>query len=85
MTAEDAVETASWRYEAPYDFYDLDADPEDYAEFFDSYRWGSALFAAHEDDELVGFFSFEASAAAMSIGLGMRPDLTGRDRGEAFV
>lgn len=76
----------SWRYPPPYDFYDLDADPEDEAEFMDPTNWPGSYFAAFGPDrELVGFFVYKVEAQTATIGLGMCPDLTGRGLGTEFV
>ena len=84
MTGEYAAAIADWRYEPPYDFYDLDADPDDLAEFLDPQSWSSS-FAACDGSELVGFFSFASSGGDIVVGLGLRPDLTGHGLGEAFM
>lgn len=70
-------ELAAWRYPAPYDFYDGDAEP-----VLDPERF----YAAHDESgELVGFLYFEdKGGGALEIGLGLRPDLTGRGLGLAF-
>jgi len=76
----------SWRYPAPYDFYDLDADPEDLAEFMDVRNWPGAYYAVTDQaGELVGFFVYQLEGRTATIGLGMRPDLTGRGLGTQFV
>jgi hypothetical protein len=68
--AETFEELEAWRYEAPYDFYDGDQDPVLNPERF---------YRAHgEDGTLVGFYYFEEKGDAVEIGLGLRPDLTGR-------
>ena len=70
-------ELERWRYEPPYDFYDGDADPVTNPERF---------FAARDDDgELIGFYYFEEKDDVLEIGLGLRPELTGRGRGEQFL
>jgi RimJ/RimL family protein N-acetyltransferase len=78
---EHARTVLAWHYEPPYDFYDMASDPHDAAELLerpDLYR------AVLEDGELVGFFYFLPRADEVEVGLGLRPDLTGRGRGEAF-
>jgi len=86
MTASYAEDVAKWHYPGIYTFYDLDQDPEDYQEFMDPAGWPETYFAVLDDvDDLVGFFAFECAEGTLVLGLGLRPDLTGRGRGEAFV
>lgn len=86
---------AAWRYDPPYDMYDM-AGPDDLTELL------NGQYAAVTDDtgEVVGFCCFGASAqvpagrpvgayedlsrSIVDVGLGMRPDLTGRGLGGAF-
>jgi RimJ/RimL family protein N-acetyltransferase len=70
-----AEQLESWRYDPPYDFYDGRDEPVVNPERF---------FAVLEDDELVGHYYFEEKGDAVEIGLGLRPDLTGRGLGLAF-
>jgi len=87
MTEEDAQRIVSWHYEAPYDFYNMDHDPEDLAELLDPQSWKETYFSVQsEQNELVGFFSYRwADNETVEIGLGLRPDLTGKGLGSAFV
>jgi ribosomal-protein-alanine N-acetyltransferase len=95
FTEADAEEIASWRYPAPYDAYDLTEDPPLESEMRESERWGATWFAADdaETGTLAGFLELLASesetAAGMrvevEVGLGLRPDLTGRGIGASFV
>src|SRR5260370_40938601 len=80
--AADAI--VSWRYEPPYDFYDL-ADIDDLDEFLAESRWGVSLFGAYADGELVGYIDLNRDGDGVEIGLGLRPDMTGRGHGLAFV
>ena len=76
-SAETFAAMAHWRYEPPYDFYDGDVDPVLNPERF---------YEALDDAEtLVGNFYFEEKGDALEIGLGLRPDLTGRGLGLEFV
>jgi [ribosomal protein S18]-alanine N-acetyltransferase len=70
------AEMGGWRYEPPYDFYDGDVDP-----VLNPERFYEAL---DEHGELVGFYYFEGKGDALEIGLGLRPDLTGRGLGFDF-
>ena len=95
LSAADISLLQTWRYEGPYAVYSMiEATSE---ELLDS---RSPYFAAHnEQRELVGFFCFGTSAEvtgaakptlwsenhSLTIGLGLRPDLTGQGLGLAFV
>jgi RimJ/RimL family protein N-acetyltransferase len=69
-------ELTEWRYEPPFDFYNGDEEPVLNPERF---------FAARDEQgELVGFYYFEQKGDALEIGLGLRPDLTGRGLGLEF-
>jgi [ribosomal protein S18]-alanine N-acetyltransferase len=77
----------NWHYEGSYAFYDMDQDAEDLEEFLDSHNWADKYYAAlNEGNELIGFFSFSREeGGAVTIGLGLRPDHTGKGLGQAFV
>jgi [ribosomal protein S18]-alanine N-acetyltransferase len=96
MTAEAAGTVLAWRYEGIYAFYD--ADPHDLHDGLQEMLDGSYYAATDEQGALVGFFCFGAPAQvpgghlyglyaddALDIGLGMRPDLTGRRLGRDFL
>lgn len=84
----------SWRYEAPYDIYDMESAPSAVAlRYFEDPRW-----RYHEiqnaDGELIGFCSFgedgqvpggDYRQEALDIGMGVRPDLTGRGLGATIA
>jgi [ribosomal protein S18]-alanine N-acetyltransferase len=85
-TGEDARQIASWHYPPPYDFYDLDQDPEDLAQFLNQETWQKPYYSVfNEENELVGFFTFKQDGQTVEIGLGLRPDLTGKGLGLAFI
>jgi [ribosomal protein S18]-alanine N-acetyltransferase len=86
MTQEEAEAIADWRYEPPYDFYDWRADEDDLAEILDPVRRGERYFAARNTvGELIGFFAFGSAAGVVGVGVGLRPDLTGRGLGLSFL
>lgn len=88
MTLEVARMIAdTWKYPAPYDFYDATADAEDYAEFIAPDAWPDHFWQVWHGDELVGFFSAHRTedGGACEISLGLRPDLAGGGRGTIFV
>jgi [ribosomal protein S18]-alanine N-acetyltransferase len=72
----DAAVLDAWRYEPPYDFYNGEDEPVKNPE---------RLFLARDDaGDVLGFYYFEERPDAVEIGLGLRPDLTGRGLGLQF-
>jgi [ribosomal protein S18]-alanine N-acetyltransferase len=76
-----------WHYPEPFSFYDWTEDPDDLAELLDPALRGDAYFAvADAGGDLIGYFSFNRrDPETIAIGLGLRPDLTGRGLGAAFL
>ncbi len=86
MDQFDADAIAAWQYEPPYSFYDWTADADDLALLLDAETRDGRFFAfADETDALVGFFEFRLDGTDVVVGLGLRPDLTGRGLGRQFV
>jgi [ribosomal protein S18]-alanine N-acetyltransferase len=86
MGDEEAREISRWHYEPPYDFYDSTSDPDDLAELLDPARREGTYFSAFDaEGALVGFFQFESKGETVDVGLGMRPDLTGRGLGLEYL
>jgi [ribosomal protein S18]-alanine N-acetyltransferase len=81
-----AREVAHWHYDPPYDFYDLASDPEDDAAMHDPARAEHFRAVLADDDErLDAFWYFDRQGAVVEVGIGLRPDLTGRGHGESFL
>jgi ribosomal-protein-alanine N-acetyltransferase len=87
LTQADAEAIAGWHYPEPYSFYDWTADEHDLAELLDPAMRGEAYTAAEDSNgELIGYFSFKPEGPdTITVGLGLRPDRTGRGLGLAFV
>ncbi|CAA9587940.1 MAG: hypothetical protein AVDCRST_MAG88-4296 [uncultured Thermomicrobiales bacterium] len=95
MTEPDARAVAAWRYEGPYALYN--ADPARLDETLRALLAPRNHYYAVRttEDGLVGTFCFGPDAQvpggdyddldALDIGLGLRPELTGRGLGEAFL
>lgn len=94
ITRPDAQEISDWRYPGPYSSYD--GNPSSVPGLLNARYNYHAVFDNAEN--LVGYFCFGADATipegrkrglysddALDVGLGMRPDLTGRGRGLEFV
>jgi RimJ/RimL family protein N-acetyltransferase len=95
ITPADVAAIAAWHYPAPYDFYDWDP-ANDPAELLDPLV--GCVVADDDDGTLAGFVCFGAAGQTpggcraglydeplLDIGLGLRPDLTGRGLGLGFV
>lgn len=101
LSRDDARAIYGWHYESPYAIYNMDVEGiradvlED--EMLDL---RSPWFAVRDDaGELIGFFAFGTAAdlggystphlfdedGILSVGLGMRPDMTGKGAGLNFV
>ena len=82
MDEDCAHAIAHWHYEGIYAFYDLEQDVEDLEELLDPHSWIDHYHAVTDDyGDLIGFFCFEREKEVVVVGLGLRPDLTGRERG----
>src|SRR5579872_3078807 len=93
---EDARAILAWRYEGQYAIYNWE-DGDDPAEMLD--RRSPQYAVKDEHGELVGFFAYGSAAYVwgsaephlysenntITIGLGMRPELTGKGLGLAFA
>jgi [ribosomal protein S18]-alanine N-acetyltransferase len=80
-----AREVETWHYEPPWDFYDLASDPEDLAAMHDPARAEHHRAVLGEDDRLDAFWYFDWHGDVTEVGIGLRPDLTGRGLGESFL
>lgn len=90
-TEEEARELATWAYPPPFDLYDA-ADP---ATFLTTGAPGEGCYPAVDDDgRLVAFAVLGAEARVLGqepadgvvdVGIGVRPDVTGRGLGGALV
>lgn len=88
---------ATWKYEEPYGIYNMNADDDDLQEMLEP---RSPYYSIRDEQgELIGFVSFGTSAQVwgspvpaiysenntITIGFGMRPEVTGQGRGTAFL
>lgn len=86
MQRADAERIARWHYEGPYAFYDMAHDPDDLAELMNPQSWENTYYAVVDaDGSLIGFFCFSQHGSTVELGLGMRPDLTGKGLGLNFL
>jgi [ribosomal protein S18]-alanine N-acetyltransferase len=87
LTQADAEAIAGWHYPEPFSFYDWTEDPDDLAELLDPALRGDAYFGVGDaSGALIGYFSFKPKDDdTVELGLGLRPDLTGRGLGASFI
>jgi len=95
ITRDDALAISRWRYDGPYSIYD--GDPTSVDSLLEPRFFYHSVY--DERGDLAGYFCFGEDARvsagrrlglyeiepALDVGLGMRPDLTGRGLGEEFV
>jgi RimJ/RimL family protein N-acetyltransferase len=85
-TEDHASAVAAWRYEPPYDFYDLASDPADEAAMRDPTRAENfRAVLANGGDRLDAFWYFDWHGEVVEVGIGLRPDLTGHGHGGSFL
>jgi len=87
MNQQEAEDIAlHWKYSGVYSFYDCTADADDYSEFMDASRRGDKYYACYMAGEMIGFYSVEISHGdTAELGLGLKPEYTGRGMGLRFV
>jgi RimJ/RimL family protein N-acetyltransferase len=94
MTEKNARAIIAWRYEAPYDVYNVAAAPD--VDIIQEYLLPeNAYYSIHDThDYLIGYCCFGQDARvpdgvyqdnALDVGLGLHPDLTGNGNGPEFV
>ncbi|MGX1264472.1 prepilin-type processing-associated H-X9-DG protein [Rossellomorea marisflavi] len=86
MNQKEAEEIAySWKYDGVYSFYDMTADEEDLREFIDDKTRGEHVFSSYVKGELAGFITLDVLGETIDIGLGLKPDWTGKGKGRGFL
>ena len=77
LSQENALKIANeWHYDAPYDFYDMQNDIEDYEEIISPSLRQNNYYQVTNNNDLVGFFVIEPvdeNKGKYEIGLGMDP------------
>lgn len=92
VTESDIRQFITWRYDPPYDGYNITGDADQLVTYF--MLPSVDCHALLADDELIGFCTFGSDAQVpggdyfqnrLDIGLGIRPDLTGQGNGSSYV
>jgi RimJ/RimL family protein N-acetyltransferase len=92
VTEDDIREFATWRHEPPYEVYDITQPVDEAVEYF--LRPSTHCHVLLRRGELAGFITFGSDARVpggdysdpgLDIGLGIKPELTGRGMGAAHV
>lgn len=85
MTEKYAEEICyKWKYSGEYSFYDMTEDKEDLEEFLDPQNW-DRYFVVKNSKKILGFFIYKIKDDSIFIGLGMKPEFTGRGFGKDFL
>jgi RimJ/RimL family protein N-acetyltransferase len=85
LSEKHARAIAGWRYEFPYEWYDTASDPRRIELFANPARREGLRGVVDDEGELIGFFNFVREGNEVRVGLGIRPDLTGRGLGAQFI
>ncbi len=99
VTEKDAQAFVLWRYESPYDVYNVIDDPTNREKINEQIDYFldptvNCHVITNPNGDLLGFITFGAdgqvpggdySAEALDIGMGIRPELTGQGQGHAFI
>ena len=86
MNQLEADEIANnWNYDGVYAFYDMVADIEDYEEIMSESKRGDNYFSVIDGENLYGFFCVVQADDNIEIGLGMKPEHTGKGKGLEFI
>ena len=93
LTVEEANEINTWTYEEPYNLYSFSGEEEVIEELLDGTYYG----CCDDKGEFIGYFVLGKCTSArgrdahlyggedvMDIGLGMKPELTGKGLGKMF-
>ncbi|MCA9949901.1 MAG: GNAT family N-acetyltransferase [Anaerolineales bacterium] len=99
VSKNDAQEFILWRYEPPYDVYNIINDPTNSDKIREHIHYFvdptiNCHVITDTNGDLLGFVTFGTdgqvpggnyNAEALDIGMGIRPDLTGQGQGHAFI
>ena len=85
MSEAEAEEVIGWKYPGEYAFYDMERDVEDMAELRAAHVREAKYHSVYSGHELVGFFELTQEGTTVEVGLGLRPDLTDKGLGTAFL
>src|SRR5215468_2088040 len=85
LRLRDALAAGRWRYERPYAIYDFDLTALLLTALLQRLLYQHVFYSAlDERGALVGLFTFTRTGDTVEVGLGMRPDLTGKGHGLEF-
>ena len=94
LNREHAIAILEWRYISPYDRYNFDASTFDRDLSYLLDRQNAFFAILNSQEELQGYCSFGSDGRvsggqydtnALDIGMGIRPDLTGRGNGKQYA
>lgn len=84
MTLTDAKEILTWQYDSPYDFYNIVNTDENPAEILNATIRTNHFYSVYQQ-ELIGLVELHHNKNTCTLGLGLKPEYTGKRYGENFV
>jgi ribosomal-protein-alanine N-acetyltransferase len=86
LRVRDALEAGRWRYQGRYAVYDFDRPALVLTALLQRLLFQHVYYSVLDQrSTLVGLFTFTRSGDTLEVGLGMRPDLTGKGQGLEFL
>jgi [ribosomal protein S18]-alanine N-acetyltransferase len=86
LRVRDALEAGRWRYQGRYAIYDFDRPALVLTALLQRLLFQQVFYSVlDERGTLLGLFTFTRTGDTLEVGLGMRPDLTGKGRGLEFL
>lgn len=84
MTLTDAKEILTWQYDSPYDFYNIVNTHENSAEILNDTLRTNHFYSVYQQG-LLGLIELHHNNNTCTLGLGLKPEYTGKGYGETFV
>ncbi|MCU7556171.1 GNAT family N-acetyltransferase [Macrococcus capreoli] len=84
MTAADAEQILTWHYAPPYDFYNIVNTEEHPADILNATIRTNHFYSVYQN-ELIGLIELHYNKHICTLGLGLKPEYTGKGYGESFI
>lgn len=85
MTTQEAQMISTWEYPDPYDFYNIRHTSEHPADILNDEIRQQSFYSVYREQEIIGLYEFHFAEHVCTMGLGLKPELTGQKLGQSFV